>query len=242
MSNVCVVTGGSAGIGLACCEVFLQNGYQVFNLDREPGTLGQHIECDMTDPQAVEQSVQFVLEQCGRVDVLVSNAGMHFSGNLEQTTEAEFDRVLQLNVKGAYYSLRAVLPVMRQQQKGHIVLMGSDQSVVAKKNSFAYNVSKAAIASMAKTTALDYAEHGIQVNAVCPGTIETPLYHKAIDNYCEASGADKELVHKEEATMQPIGRLGQPNEVAELVYFLTSGKANFITGSLQMIDGGYTTG
>jgi len=166
---------------------------------------------------------------------------MHFSGNLEHTTEQELDRVLQLNVKGAYYSLRSVLPVMRQQQQGYIVLLGSDQSVIAKPNSFAYNMSKVALASMAKTTALDYASYGIRANAVCPGTIETPLYHQAIDKYCDRSGADKTKVHAEEAAMQPVGRIGQPQEVAELVYFLASGKADFITGSLQMIDGGYTS-
>jgi NAD(P)-dependent dehydrogenase (short-subunit alcohol dehydrogenase family) len=97
-----------------------------------------------------------------------------------------------------------------------------------------------ALASMAKPTALDYASFNIRANAVCPGTIETPLYHQAIDNYCERSGADKATVHAEEAALQPLGRLGQPEEVAELVYFLASDKAKFITGSLQVIDGGYT--
>lgn len=93
---------------------------------------------------------------------------------------------------------------------------------------------------MAKTTALDYAQFNIRANAVCPGTIETPLYHQAINNYCEKSGANKADVHAEEAALQPLGRLGQAEEVAELVYFLASDKAKFITGSLQVIDGGYT--
>jgi 2-keto-3-deoxy-L-fuconate dehydrogenase len=97
-----------------------------------------------------------------------------------------------------------------------------------------------ALASIAKTTALDYALFNIRANAVCPGTIETPLYHQAIDNYCKRSGANKAEIHAEEAALQPLGRLGQPEEVAELVYFLASDKAKFITGSLQVIDGGYT--
>ena len=95
---------------------------------------------------------------------------------------------------------------------------------------------------MAKTTALDYASYNIRANAVCPGTIETPLYHSAIDKYCASSGADKAQVHAAEAALQPLGRLGQPEEVAQLVLFLASDKAGFITGSLQVIDGGYTTG
>lgn len=242
MSKICVITGGSAGIGLASNQLFVQQGYRVFNLDLQSADSGEFIQCNICDAKEVEASIQQVLDNTGRIDVLVCNAGMHFSGDLEHTSEAELDQVLQLNVKGAYYCLRAVLPIMRQQQKGHIILMGSDQSLIAKTNSFAYNISKAALASMAKTTALDYASHGIRANAVCPGTIETPLYHKAIDRYCAASGADKEQVHAEEAAQQPVGRVGQPEEVAELVCFLASGKADFITGSLQVIDGGYTTG
>jgi NAD(P)-dependent dehydrogenase (short-subunit alcohol dehydrogenase family) len=101
-------------------------------------------------------------------------------------------------------------------------------------------MSKAALASIAKTTALDYARYNIRSNAVCPGTIETPLYHQAIDKYCEHSGADKTQIHQEESDLQPLGRLGQPEEVAELVLFLASEKSKFITGSLQVIDGGYT--
>jgi len=241
MQKVAVVTGGSAGIGLACVETFIDNGFRVFNLDIQASEVGEFIQCDMCSGSQVEAAILKVIELSGRIDALVCNAGMHFSGNLEHTTEQELDRVLQLNVKGAYYSLRSVLPVMRQQQQGYIVLLGSDQSVIAKPNSFAYNMSKVALASMAKTTALDYASYGIRANAVCPGTIETPLYHQAIDKYCDRSGADKTKVHAEEAAMQPVGRIGQPQEVAELVYFLASGKADFITGSLQMIDGGYTS-
>ena len=129
---------------------------------------------------------------------------------------------------------------MKQNKNGAIVLVSSDQAVIAKRNSFAYNLSKSALASMAKTTALDYAEFNIRANAVCPGTIETPLYHKAIDNYCDKTGANKQAIHDDEAHQQPLGRLGQPEEVAQLVYFLASEQASFITGSLQLIDGGYT--
>jgi NAD(P)-dependent dehydrogenase (short-subunit alcohol dehydrogenase family) len=130
---------------------------------------------------------------------------------------------------------------MKAHQAGSIIVISSDQALIAKTNSFAYNLSKTAISSIAKTTALYYAKFNIRANAVCPGTIETPLYHKAIDSYCERSGADKQKVHGEEAALQPLGRLGQPEEVAELVLFLASDKAKFITGSLQVIDGGYTT-
>jgi 2-keto-3-deoxy-L-fuconate dehydrogenase len=239
MKKVCVVTGGSSGIGLSIVELFLAQEYQVFNLDITPSNVGEFCHCDITDVNAVNHIMNDISKK-GRIDVLVSNAGIHFSASIENTSEADFERVFNINVKGAYSAIKAVLPVMKSQQNGAIILMSSDQALIAKHNSFAYNLSKAALASMAKTTALDYAQFNIRANAVCPGTIETPLYHQAIDNYCEKSGANKADVHAEEAALQPLGRLGQAEEVAELVYFLASDKAKFITGSLQVIDGGYT--
>lgn len=239
MSKVCVVTGGSSGIGLSIVKKYLAKGYKVFNLDIEASDTGIHVPCDMTDGQQVSTAVEEIGQQYG-IDVLVSNAGIHFSGNIENTTEADFDRVLSINVKGAYLATKACLPFMKAKDSGAIIFIASDQAIIGKQNSFAYNLSKTALASMAKTTALDYAAHNITANAVCPGTIETPLYHKAIDSYVERSGANKSEIHQEEASLQPLGRLGQPEEVAELVYFLSSDKARFITGSLQVIDGGYT--
>lgn len=239
--KVCVVTGGSAGIGLSIVETFLQDGYRVFNLDIQPSESGEYIRCDMSDTQQVADAIKQIEQLAGRIDVLVPNAGIHFSANIENTSEAELDKVFAINVKGAYAAIKHTLPVMKHQQDGAIVIIASDQAAVAKHNSFAYNMSKAALASMAKTTALDYAAFNIRANAVCPGTVETPLYHKAIDNYCAKSGANKAQVHQEEAQLQPLGRLGQPEEVAALVHFLASEQASFITGSLQFIDGGYTT-
>jgi NAD(P)-dependent dehydrogenase (short-subunit alcohol dehydrogenase family) len=240
MKKTCIVTGGSSGIGLSIVELFIRKNYQVFNLDLQPSDTGTFIKCDVTDTLQVKNIVDSIVKE-NNIDVLVSNAGIHFSGNIENTSESDFDKVFNINVKGAYSAIRAVLPNMKANNNGAIILMSSDQALIAKQNSFAYNMSKVALASMAKTTALDYASFNIRANAVCPGTIETPLYHQAINNYCERSGADKAQVHAEEAALQPLGRLGQPEEVAELVYFLASDKAKFITGSLQVIDGGYTT-
>ncbi|QBG35359.1 SDR family NAD(P)-dependent oxidoreductase [Litorilituus sediminis] len=239
MTKVCVITGGSSGIGLSVATLFVQQGYQVYNLDISPSDVGKFCSCDITDTQQVSQVINTIAKQ-GPIDVLVSNAGIHFSATIEDTSEADFDKVFNINVKGAYAAVKAVLPSMKAQNKGAIILMSSDQAIIGKQNSFAYNLSKAALASMAKTTALDYASFNITANAVCPGTIETPLYHKAIDAYCAKSGADKAQVHSEEEKLQPLNRLGQPEEVAELVLFLASDKARFITGSLQVIDGGYT--
>ena len=239
MKKTCIVTGGSSGIGLSIVQLFLANNYQVFNLDLQGSEFGEYCQCDITNLEQVTAIVNEIA-QANPIDVLVSNAGIHFSANIENTNEAELDKVFSINVKGAFAAIKAVLPSMKSKKNGSIILISSDQALIGKQNSFAYNLSKTALASMAKTTALDYASLNIRANAVCPGTIETPLYHQAIDNYCQKSGADKDEIHQEEAALQPLGRLGQPEEVAELVLFLASDKAKFITGSLQVIDGGYT--
>ncbi|WP_299078598.1 SDR family oxidoreductase [uncultured Paraglaciecola sp.] len=242
---VCIVTGGSYGIGEAVCHKFSSQGYLVVNLDiqRNPSQSSaiEWQQCNVSVSSNVTQAILSNIKQYGRVDCLVSNAGMHFSANIEDTSDQEFDRVFELNVKGAIAATKAVLPQMKLQQNGVILYMASDQALIAKHNSFAYNLSKAALASMAKTTALDYAKYQIRANAICPGTIETPLYHKAINNYVASSGANIKQVHAEEAALQPIGRLGKASEVAALTYFLATDEAKFITGSLQVIDGGYTT-
>ena len=241
---VCIVTGGSLGIGFAVCKLFSQNGYQVINLDIRdfeqalPNAIWK--PCDVSVVRNIEAAVNEVISSYQRIDALVCNAGIHVSATIEDTDEALLDKVLNLNVKGAYGAIKSCLPAMKEQGKNTIVVMGNDQSFIGKRNSFAYGVSKGALASMAKTTALDYAPYNIRVNAVCPGTIETPLFHNAIDNYVARSGADKNEVVAEEAAAQPIGRLGQPEDVAELTYFLCSNKASFITGSLYAVDGGYT--
>lgn len=243
-NSVCIVTGGSVGIGQAVCEKFAQHGYRVFNLDLQaPKTDSHEIEwrqCDVANVGQTQAIINDIIKTFGQVDVLVSNAGIHFSGSIEQTTQDDFDRIFAINVGGAITATKAVLPIMKEQEKGVLLFIASEQALVAKRNSFAYNMSKAALASLAKTTALDYAAFNIRANAICPGTIETPLYHQAIDRYVQKSGADKAQVHAEEAALQPLGRLGQAAEVAAYAYFLASDEASFITGALQVIDGGYT--
>lgn len=241
MNKTLVITGASSGIGLAIAKYFETFGYSVFNLDIIAGSVGQFYNCDVTNHSQVQETVKKIAQH-HRIDVLVSNAGMHYSANIENTNETDFMRVFKLNVKGAFSITQAVLPHMRAQNKGVILYIGSDQSTVGKPNSFAYNLTKHALASMAKTTALDYAAYNIRANALCPGTIETPLYHDAIDAYCKKTGADPQQIHAEEAALQPLGRIGQPQDVAAMALFLASDDAAFITGSLHAIDGGYTTG
>ena len=237
MKRRIIVTGGSSGIGLAIAEKCIAEGDLVFNLDISKGSAGQFIECDVTNHQQVVEAVN-TISVAGSIDALVCNAGIHLSANIEDTSEQALLDVFNLNVKGAFSATQACLPAMKE-AGGSIVYIGSDQSLIAKTNSFAYNLSKHALASMAKTTALDYAQFNIRANALCPGTIDTPLYQKAIANYCAKSGENKQHIHAQEAAAQPLGRIGTAQEVAAFAYFLTTQEASFITGTLQLIDGGY---
>lgn len=241
MKKTLVITGASSGIGLAIAKRYETVGYAVFNLDIVAGVHGQFYECDVTDHAKVHEIVDEIAKS-NVIDVLISNAGIHYSANIENTSEADFMRVFALNVKGAYSITQAVLPYMKRQNNGVILYIGSDQSTVGKPNSFVYNLTKHALASMAKTTALDYASYNIRSNILCPGTIETALYHNAIKAYCAKTGAKPDEIHAAEAALQPLGRIGQPDDVAAMALFLASEEAAFITGSLHAIDGGYTTG
>jgi 2-keto-3-deoxy-L-fuconate dehydrogenase len=233
-----VITGGSSGIGLAICQRFDDAGYLIFNLDIQSSNVGHFIQVDVTDSQAVHHAIADIAEQ-HTITTLICNAGKHLSGNIEQTDEATLDAMLALNVKGAYHAIQASLPSMKAARSGSIIIIASEQAIIGKTNSFAYNLTKHALASIAKTTALDYAAFNIRANALCPGTIDTPLYQQAIANYVARTGANAKDVHLHEAQCQPLGRIGLPEEVAAYALFLASAEASFVTGSLQVMDGGY---
>lgn len=238
-----IITGGSQGIGKACCELFYANNYQVINLDLIPSHLtGVHdIQTDLSQIDQITKSFEKIKNNYSHVDALVSNAGVHFSASIENTSEQDYFRVLNTNLTSCFFVLKETIQFMKQNPNGgRIVTIGSDQSFVAKNNSAVYGLTKAAIAQLTKNIALDYAKDNITANCVCPGTIETPLYWQAIKNYCQKSGADIDTIHKEEQSLQPAKRLGQPEEVASLIYYLINQAGSFLLGSDIAIDGGYT--
>ncbi len=238
------ISGGSSGIGLATAKRFAQAGYRIFNLDvQEPWEeipSAIYIPCDVSRVSEIKEAVDKITQQTSRVDALVCNAGIHLSANVQQTSEEDFQRVMDVNFKGCFFLTQAILPLMIPHRRGAIAYLGSDQSLIAKTNSAAYGASKAALASLAKTTAIDYASVGIRANLIAAGTIDTPLYRSVIQRYCQRTGADFNVVNQAEADLQPLGRLGTTAEVAELIYFLCSEQAGFITGAVYPIDGGYT--
>lgn len=240
-----IIVGGSSGIGRAAAKRFAEQDFTVFNMDiAKPCDEQQQIEfipCDVAQPEQIKYAIEHITSKTKLIEAVIYSAGVHLSATVESTSEQDFARVININMAGCFYTLKYVLPHLRTQQRGAIVIVGSDQSFIGKRNSAVYGMTKAAIAQLAKSTALDYAPYGIRVNCVCPGTIDTPLYRNAITNYAQRSGISLTEIEAEEAVQQPVGRIGNPEEVAELIFFLADNdKSGFITGAMFPIDGGYT--
>ena len=240
--KIAIITGASSGIGQATKIKLREKGALVYNLDLfndEPND-EFYIHCDVSNFDSVKQSVDQIFNKHQKLDFLFANAGIHLVGNIEETKIEDFENVLSVNLKSVFYTLKAALPYMRIQSKGSIVLMGSDQSLVGKGKSAVYGLTKGAIGQLTKSTAIDYAEHNIRVNCICPGTIETPLLNTAVEGFIKRTNVEKDTILESLKKAQPINRIAQPSEVANLVCFLLSDEASFMTGSLYSVDGGYT--
>ncbi len=239
-----IVTGGSSGIGQAIAVLFASHGAKVHILDVTPADatlqaiadgdgVATYRACDVTSQRSVDDAFATV----GNVDVLVNSAGVAHIGNVEQTTEEEFDRVYAVNVKGVYNCLRAGVRVMKD-TGGAILNLASVASTVGIADRFAYSMSKGAVLTMTMSVARDYIDRKIRCNCVSPGRVHTPF----VDGYLARTypGREAEMFEKLART-QPIGRMGQPSEIAELALFLCSDAASFITGSNFPIDGGFVS-
>jgi NAD(P)-dependent dehydrogenase (short-subunit alcohol dehydrogenase family) len=158
---------------------------------------------------------------------------------MEETSDEQLDDLVSLNILGTFCTVQAVIPFMKMQKKGAIVLMGSDQSFIGKASSSVYGMTKGAIGQLTKSTAIDYAPYNIRVNCICPGTIDTPLLHKAVDRYAGITAKSKNEIYEGLNTIQPLGRIGKAEEIALVVAFLLSDENSFMTGSLVSADGGY---
>jgi len=239
-----VVTGGGSGIGRAIAVVFAQQGADVhiLELSKEAGRAAAeeirqqggtaHVHAVDVSQQA---QVMAVFQQIGQLDLLVNNAGIAHVGNVENTTEADFDRVYQVNVKGAYNCLLAAVPLMKD-RGGAIVNLASIAAHVGLTDRFAYSMSKGAIFAMTLSVARDYLDSHIRCNSISPARVHTPFVDGFIGkNY---PGQEAEIFEKLSKS-QPIGRMGQPDEIAALALYLCSDEAGFITGCDYPIDGGF---
>jgi NAD(P)-dependent dehydrogenase (short-subunit alcohol dehydrogenase family) len=243
INTVTVITGVSSGIGKATLELLKKEGSIVYNLDNTPPAQPDSIffiECDVSNRVNVEEAIKNIYEKEKSIDFLFANAGRHLVGSIEDTSYEQLDSVVGINLMGPFYLLKAVIPIMKQQQKGSIVLMGSDQAFVGKASSAVYGMTKGAIAQLTKSTAIDYAAFNIRVNCICPGTIQTPLLDNAVKHFVNKSGQEAAAIYASLDKAQPLGRIGQPEEIAKTVRFLLSDDSSFITGALIAADGGYT--
>lgn len=242
-----VVTGGGSGIGKAIAVLFARQGahVHVIELSREAaeetgadirqggGQVSLH-GCDVGSQQQVADTFAAI----GPFDILVNNAGIAHVGNLEQTTEADMDRVYRVNVKGAFFCLQEAVKTMKARGGGAIVNMASIAALVGLPDRFAYTTSKGAIHAMTLSVARDYLGDRIRCNSVSPARVHTPFVDGFIaKNY---PGQEAKMFEKLSKT-QPIGRMARPEEIAALVLYLCSEEAGFITGCDYPIDGGFTT-
>jgi NAD(P)-dependent dehydrogenase (short-subunit alcohol dehydrogenase family) len=243
---IAVVTGAGSGIGRATALQLASDGYDVriFELSAEAAgeTLGLLQKAGGTGAiQAVDvsstESVRAAFADLARLDVLVNNAGIAHIGNVLNTSPEDLDRLYQINVRGAYHCLHFGIPIMLKNGGGSIVNLASIASKVGIPDRFAYSMSKGAVFSMTLSVARDFVDKGIRCNCVCPARVHTPF----VDGFLSKNypGQEAEMFAKLSAG-QPIGRMGEPEEIATLIAFLCSNKAAFITGSAYDIDGGFT--
>jgi 2-keto-3-deoxy-L-fuconate dehydrogenase len=246
--RVALITGGASGIGAATARLFVAEGAKVALVDMDAEALVTleaelravggdviTVALDVSDAGGARREVARIAERWGRIDAVMTCAGVSTGGTVVTIDEAAWDRVFATNVKGAYLWLHEILPHMIAQERGSIILVGSQLAVSSRGNNAAYIASKGAIAALARTMAVDHAAHGIRVNALMPGVIDTPMSRRSLARY-----ADPDAMRKQWAGRHAMGRFGTADEVARAALFLASDDSSFTTGSLMFVDGGWT--
>lgn len=250
MKNTIFITGGSTGIGAAAVRRFVAEGWQVAFADindeagqalaDETGALYCH--ADTRDAAEVQAAVDAAVEAFGGLTSVFCNAGIHRRNTMLDTPEEEFDLVVKTNLYGTFHTLKAAVPAIIASGGGTVVINASDQSMTGKKASFAYGMTKGALGQIVKSLTLDLLPKGVRVNAVCPGTVRTPLVDRLFNEVSERTGESVESMWAAENADYARGRAGEPDEVAELVHFLASDRSSFCSGGLYLIDGGLSAG
>jgi len=246
--KVAIVTGAGSGIGEASAIRLAEEGAIVICADINgaaaelvaqgiiaTGGKANAASIDISNDKQCEAVVATAIKDFGTVDILVNNAGVNLPGVFHEVTNETIDRTLSVNIKGAMYLTRAVLPAMLKQGSGSIVNMSSVNGLVSEPYLSVYSASKGAIVMFTRGIALDYAKTGVRCNAICPGWVDTPINHAHAKML---GGLDH--VYKTIDSFQPIGRPGTPREIANLVLFLASDESSFMTGSIVSADGGMT--
>jgi NAD(P)-dependent dehydrogenase (short-subunit alcohol dehydrogenase family) len=242
--KVAVITGGASGIGLSSARIFAAEGARLVLVDRDPEALAAAatelgvdvltLNGDVGDEATVEAHAAVALARFGRIDVLLTCAGISTGKNVADCDLAAWEAVLRVNLTGTFLWSRAAIRAMRQSGGGSIVLVSSQLAFAGGRANAAYLASKGAVVSLGKCMALDHVGDGIRVNVVVPGAIETPMLRRSFGRNADPAAARARSVAR-----HPMGRLGQPEEVAKAALFLASDESSFTTGSCVMVDGGW---
>ena len=233
--KVALVTGASSGIGEAIARRFAAEGYRVLTAQRRPSPVGETIALSLLDADAADRVSAEVVARAGRLDVLVNNAGVMLEGTVQENSLADWDTQMQLNLTVPFALSRALMPLLHASQ-GNIVNISSVEASASNPRHPAYSASKAGLNGLTRAIAVDEGPKGVRCNAVAPGWIDTPLN---ID-FINALTGETAAFHQGLKAIHPVGRTGLPEEVANLVYWLASEDAGFMTGQIMTIDGGRT--
>ena len=229
-----LVTGGASGIGLAIAKAFHEHGAEVTVGDLSSVGDGlDFTQMDVSDWESVQQAIR----ECGPLDLLVNCAGIMHVGKLHEVEVADYDRIQAVNARGTFLCCRAAIEGMLFKGRGNIINLASVASLIAVERRFAYCVSKGAVLALTRAIAIDYAAQGIRANAICPGTVDTPMIRGYVEKYFREDAANTiATLH----ARQPVGRMGTVEEVASLAVYLASDESAFLTGAAIPIDGGWT--
>ncbi|MCH8989909.1 MAG: glucose 1-dehydrogenase [Chloroflexi bacterium] len=242
--KVALISGGAGGIGAATAKLLAKEGAAVVIADlledegraaeaqiAESGGQALFVRLDVTSEESWRNAVQAAVSSFGKLDILVNNAGVSHRAGVEETTSEAWDKVMDVNVKGVFLGTQAAIPEMRKAGGGSIINISSIYGLVGSGGSAAYHASKGAVRIFNKSTAIQYASENIRANSVHPGFIDTPMTRAHHDN---------PNIHEERVAKTPIGRMGQPEDIAAGILYLASDESSFVTGAELVIDGGMT--
>ena len=248
-NKVAIITGAGSGIGAATAVMFGKEGARVVVADieqkkgmgmvdliRSENGEAIFIHVDVSRADGIEKMVKSTIETYGKLDILVNNVGIYLQANVVDTSEKDWDRIMDVNLRGVFLCCKHSIPEMIKGGKGGVIVnVSSEAGIVGIKNQVAYNVSKSGIIALTKSMAVDFAAQNVRVNCVCPGTTETALVKEAL-----SKASDPEKARRELEKVRPANRLGRPEEIASGILYLASDESSYATGTILSIDGGYT--